>query len=143
MPDFKLAGPAEVLHDKATSGLKQSPTIKDWKQLLLDLIPQSSEVHDNQTDFVFLVDALDECSTNEDAAQFLELMGEITKCRSNVQFLCSSRQHVPVKRYFPPETLYTVDVVSDKTAQEMEAFIDGEINNRRNVFAGKLNSLFC
>lgn len=58
---------------------------------------------------IFLVDALDQCSEEQQYGKFLKLITTIM-VRENVWFLCSSGQHVPVQRLLRKLKLYDIDV---------------------------------
>jgi len=136
MPDFTLAKPAENLHNITQRGLHQSLTTDDWEQLLRELLKCGTD----STKIVFIVDALNECDST-DAERLLEFMSEIMEDCPHVQLLCSSHQHVRVNKWIRTEILHTVDVVADATAEDMKAFINGEIEYLRKKI--KEDSIFC
>ena len=138
MPDFTLARQAKKFHGKHTRGLQQPVGIGLWEEFLRDLLRDDEGV----SDFVFVIDALDECDSLEepvDSEKLLDFMKELMQEFSNIQILCSSRQHVPVKKYFSDEVLYPVDALSAPN-DEIQDFIRNEIESRRDEQQG---SIFC
>lgn len=137
-PDFTLAQRAKKLHGKHTRGLQKPVDIKLWEEFLHDLLRDDEGV----SDFVFVIDALDECDFVEDpehSEKLLDFMRELMHKFPNIQILCSSRQHVPVKKYFSDEVLYPVDALSAPD-DEIQNFIRSEIDYRKNK---QQDSIFC
>ena len=138
MPDFTLAQPAKNFYGTHTRGIQKPIDIELWEEFLRDLLKDDGEA----SDFVFIIDALDECDPVEDpvnSEKLLDFMSELMQKFPNIQILCSSRQHVPVKKYFSDEVLYPVDALSAPDV-EIQNFIRSEIDNRRNKQQG---SVFC
>ena len=136
MPDFTSAQQAENLHSETTRGLNQLANIESWERLLGELLSESS----NQS-IVFVVDALDECESPRDAERLLEFVTEIMENHSNVQLLCSSRQHVRVEMYCLPGILHKVELTVGAATVDMKAFVNGEIFE---YLRGKIkDSIFC
>ena len=109
MPDFTLAQPAKKFHGTHARGLQAPLDIGLWEEFLRDLLRDDEEV----SDFVFVIDALDECDPLEepvDSEKLLKFMEGLMQEFTNIQILCSSRQHVPVKNYFSDEVLYPAHV---------------------------------
>ena len=139
LPDFTIAKPAQDLYDSANStpGEDDDPDIGVWESLFEQLIKAGADEYQ----FVFIVDALDECLSLSHAKEFLHyLNNKIMKPYSNVYLLCSSHQQVPVNLHFREEWLYDVEVTVAATADEMKDFIVGELNRRKKK-AGE--SIFC
>lgn len=136
MPDLTLASQAQNLHDEITRGIDQRATTKNWEQLLRDLLSESSKL----SNVVFVVDALDECDRPEDVVLLLKFMSEIMSNHSNVQLICSSHQHVRVDQNLTVG-LHKVDLTTSASAEDMKAFVNGEIEYLRGEIKEK--SIFC
>jgi hypothetical protein len=136
LPDFALAHSAEILHSRTAQGLPQSLTTDDWEMLLNDLLCEGSR----SSSFVFVLDALDECTSPEETQRLLEFLEGVVRRHPSVQVLFSSRQHVPVKDYFDDAILYTMDVVSGAPKEEITSFISSEVEHRRDKVK---DSIFC
>ena len=138
MPDFTLAQRAKKFHGEHTRGLQKPVNIELWKELLRDLLRDDEGV----SDFVFVIDALDECDPVENpvnSERLLDFMRELMQEFPNIQILCSSRQHVPVRKYILEEVYYPVDSLSAPN-DEIQDFIGSEIDSRRNK---QQDSVFC
>ena len=138
MPDFTLARRAIKFHGKHTRGLQKPVDIGLWKEFLRDLLRDD----DGVSDFVFLIDALDECDPVEEpvnSEKLLEFMQDLMQEFPNIQILCSSRQHVPVGKYISSGLLCPVDALSAPNT-EIQNFIRSEIDSRRRKQHG---SVFC
>ncbi|KAI9695434.1 MAG: hypothetical protein M1820_008619 [Bogoriella megaspora] len=143
MPDFTLAQVADSFYTGYQRPGVGPPSLEQWQDLLSDLIEHCSGVSGSKTHIVFLIDALDECKANTDTIKFLDQMSKITKEHSDVRFLCTSHQQVPVKDYFSFEPLYDMDIGFAQSTQDMDKFVHGEIEHRRaELFRGKLHSVF-
>jgi hypothetical protein len=137
LPDFTLAQQAKVLHSQNKRGLQESVDISTWENFLRDLLRDDK----GATDFVFVIDALDECDSSdvpEDSEKLLDFMSGLMRKFPNVQMLCSSRQHVPVQKYFGDKILYKVDALA-APAEEIQNFIRDEIENLKS----QKDSIFC
>ena len=139
-PDFTLDPTAQTLHSNAVSsqGSQNSFTTSAWEDLLHKLLDGLTQSH-----VVFLVDGLDECKEEDEkdgdaAERLLDLMSEIMIKHSNVHLICSSHQQVRVPKYF--QLFQEVNVISSSTVEEMNVFIDGEIEWRRPKLQ---ESIFC
>ncbi|PMD15105.1 hypothetical protein NA56DRAFT_357310 [Hyaloscypha hepaticicola] len=111
LPDFTLAQRAEALHSQNNRGLQELVGILAWEEFLRGLLRDDK----GTTDFVFVIDALDECDSSEepvDSEKLLDFMRGLMGEFPNVQMLCSSRQHVPVQKYFGDEILYKVGALA-------------------------------
>lgn len=138
MPDFTLAQPANKFHGIHTRGRQEPIDIKLWEDFLRDLLKDDEGV----SDFVFVIDALDECDSLEepvDSEKLLDFMKELMQDFPNIQIICSSRLHVPVEKYIPEKMYYSVDALSAPN-NEIQNFIRSEIDSRRNKQQG---SVFC
>ena len=138
MPDFTLAQRAKKFHGKHTRGLQKPVDIGLWEEFLRDLLRDDEGV----SDFVFVIDALDECDPVEDpvnSEKLLDFMRELMQKFPNIQILCSSRQHVPVRKYISEKMYYPVDSLSAPN-DEIQYFIRDKIESRRNEQQG---SVFC
>ena len=136
LPDFTLAKPAEDLYSKATSNQEEN-VIDDWEDLFEKLVKGAADDYQ----FIFIVDALDECLDLREAERFLKFMSKrIVGVYPNVYLLCSSRQQVRVSDFFCEDIRYEVEVTPAATAHDMENFITGELA-RRKEDAG--DSVFC
>ena len=145
LPDFSIADDALKLYNKLTSSRNDDDRIDldVWKKLLKDIVKSGSD----QYNFVFLVDALDECITTTAAHEFLEFMSTVLKDTANVSFLCSSHKHITVDKYFGAgngyagyDLLGVVEVSAAKSATAMKAFITGELERRKKKAK---ESVFC
>src|ERR1700753_409804 len=67
LPDFTLALSAEAFYDLKARGLQQLLPTDDWEKCLIDLLCEGS----CSSNFVFVLDALDECASTEDTQQLL------------------------------------------------------------------------
>lgn len=138
MPDFTLAQRAETFYTEHTRGLQERVETPLWKEFLRELLRDDKGV----SDFVFVIDALDECDSAEepeDSGKLLDFMRELMREFDNIQILCSSRQHVPIKNYFSDEVLYHVDPLSGPP-EEIQNFIRDEIDSREDK---QRDSVFC
>lgn len=144
-PDRTLADAANSFYTEHTSSSSYDGELKlekHWEPLFRKLLKKAG----NNCRFVFLIDALNECSEPKEWEKFLKFMNRILKAHTNVSLICSSHVHVDVRRRFRPEDHGGHDVVKveyatpQKTAEAMRSFIDGELT-RRNKFA--LESIFC
>lgn len=138
MPDFTLAQQAEAFYSQHTRGFQETVEIPLWEDFLRKLLSADNRV----SDFVLVIDALDECDSREepeDSGKLLDFLRDLMLKFPNVHILCSSRQHVPVKKYFSDEVLYAVDALSAPSF-EMRNFIRDEIDSRRDKQQG---SVFC
>ena len=139
LPDFTLAKPAQDLYNSATStrGQGDDPEIGVWEDLFEKLIDAGA--HEYQ--FVFIVDALDECRDLPQVEKFLKYMKHrVMGQDSNVYLLCSSHQQVRVSNHFHKEILQDVEVTAAATAYEMERFVNGELERRKEDSG---DSIFC
>ena len=138
MPDLTLVQRAITFYGKHTRGLQKSVDIGLWEEFLQDLLKDDKGV----SDFVFLIDALDECDPVEEpvnSEKLLEFMRDLMQEFPNIQILCSSRQHVPVGKYIPDALFYPVDALSAPN-NEIQSFIRSEIDSRSKKQHG---SVFC
>ncbi|KAL8786151.1 MAG: hypothetical protein Q9195_008330 [Heterodermia aff. obscurata] len=148
LPNYSIAKPAEAFYkDKTGSrGQDREPGIREWEELFKTLVHTRAE----KDHFIFLIDALDECSENSVWRKLLGLLCDIMKSCPNVSFLCSSHHHVLVDMYFGNQNqvfradtdefganiLEEIELTPTMTKAEMETFIVGEVN-RRKKYAGK------
>ena len=140
LPDFTLSKPAQDLYDSADStwGQDSDPDISVWEDLFEKLIKAGAA---DEYQFVFIVDALDECLSPQQTEKFLKYMKKkVMERYSNVYLLCSSHQQVRVDLHFHENILYEVEVTAAATAYEMKEFVTGELARRRED-AG--DSIFC
>lgn len=144
--EFTVASPAQTLYDDCNE-LKSNNSVpaegkllgtRQWTKLLGDLINDISK----DSVIVSLVDALDECS-NDNSGQLLMFMAERMKASLNVQFLCSSRQHVRVGKWLEESLLYDLEVGSAMTRTEMKRLVRAEIESRRPKEYKTGESVFC
>ena len=137
LPDFTLAKSALNRYHKATSTRGDDPDISEWEDLFKELVAEGAHEHQ----FVFVVDALDECLDLREAELFLNFMSNrIMRLYPNVYLLCSSHQQVRVNDYFCGERRHDVEVTPAATAHEMETFITGERARRKGTSG---DSVFC
>ena len=139
LPDFALAKRAQDRYSKSlsTRGQGDDLDIGDWEDLFKDLVEEGADDYQ----FVFVIDALDECLDLRQAEYFLDFMGNrILPLHPNVHMLCSSRQQVRVNDYFSVGRRYDVEINSAVTALEMERFIAGELARRERT---SKDSVFC
>lgn len=141
-PEFTVALPAQTSYDEHTTPKSNNSVPaegeSEWKKLLEDLINDISK----DSVVVFLVDALDECS-NVNSNQLLNFMAERMKASPNVQFLCSSRQHLQVGRWLEESLLYDLEVSPAMTRTDMERLVRAEIESRRPKPYKEGESVFC
>lgn len=138
LPDFTLAQQAEAFHNQNNRGLQELVHILAWEDLLRDLLRDDK----GATDFVFVIDALDECDSSEepgDSGKLLDFMRGLLVEFPNVQMLCSSRDHVPAQKYFGDDILYKVSALA-APAEEIQNFIRDEIESWRSQ---QKDSIFC
>lgn len=133
-----MAQPAQDFFNEHTRGLQSGIGIDGWKTLLHKLLRESTTT----SKVIILVDALDECSSTEEAELFLNVMGDIVDKFPHVHFLCSSQQHIDVSSYIDA---YKVDVAAAQTEQDMKAYVNGEIEFRRQSRKEKIKpkNIFC
>ena len=144
LPDSTIDDVALKCYNDFTSSKKSdNPNLEDWKELFKNLIASGSD----QYDFVFLVDALDECVDSATAEDFLEFMSTFLKSTPNVYLLCSSHKYINVDSFFGAGNAYAeedllevIDVTAAKSATAMEAFITGELERRKEKAK---ESVFC
>lgn len=145
LSDFTIADDALKLYNNYTSSRNDDDRIglDVWKKLFKDVIRSGSD----QYNFVFLVDALDECITSTAAHDFLEFMSTVLKDTANVSLLCSSHKHISVNNYFGAgndyagyDLLRVVEVTAAKSVNAMKAFITGELERRKKKAK---ESVFC
>ena len=139
LPDFTLAKPAQDRYNKATStrGPGDDPDIGEWEDLFMELIKAGEDDYQ----FVFIVDALDECLNPLEAELFLDFMSDrIMSDYPNVYILFSSHQQVRVSHYFCEDFCHEVEVNPAATAQQMETFVVGELVRRKRT---SKDSVFC
>ena len=139
LPDFTLAKPAQTRYNSATStrGQDDDLDISEWEDLFKKLVDAGA----NEYQFVFIVDALDECLDLPQAELFLKFMSnEVMRSYPNVYLLCSSHQQVRVGNFFCTDCLHDVEVTHKATAHDMEKFIAGELVSRE---ATSKDSIFC
>lgn len=105
-----------------------------WEQLLRDLIASSS------IKIVFVLDALDECEPLGDYIELLEFLTNLPPQQNGPFLLVSSQPHVPVWRYFD-RLVHTFEIVQDETTNEMQTFIENQINSKKKVHWEE--SIFC
>jgi hypothetical protein len=140
LPDFTIAESAASFHARATRGLQEQPTIEDWEGLIRDLLKEDG----SSSNFVFLIDALDECEPHNDNERLLQFFCDLLKRYPNIRVLCSSRNHVPVQKYFDEEILDELDLISSSPADEIERFICSEIRWREKKLGNRrAESVFC
>jgi hypothetical protein len=109
--------------------------LKNWKDLLGELVDSDPRV-------ILVIDALDECSDDGEAANFLEFMSTFLEQRQNVDLFCSSRHHILVDNFFK-DGLLTVNTASDRREVDMENFISGKIADRKSCRGQTSWSIFC
>ena len=139
LPDFTLAKPAQVRYSRANSTRRPDDDldISEWEDLFKELV----DVGADGCQFIFIVDALDECLDPPQAERFLNFMSnEVMRSYSNVYLLCSSHQQVRVGNYFCKECRHDVEVTPAATADDMQTFIDGELERRKET---SRDSVFC
>ncbi|KAH7393847.1 hypothetical protein DE146DRAFT_660167 [Phaeosphaeria sp. MPI-PUGE-AT-0046c] len=134
LPDFGLAEPVQDKYNAyhSTRAPKQKPEVEDWETLFTNL------VSDDRYHYTFMVDALDECLSPEQSAKFLEFMSKVLKAHPNTSLLCSSHAQVNIQvffgqdnDYFGADTLEVVDVTAEKSMDDMNYFIQSELERRR------------
>lgn len=137
LPDFTLAKAAETLYSTSNSaqGLPQGNKNPDWEDVFTQLLDDGP----SQSQFVFLIDALDECD-RRDVERLLDFMKTVVDKRSNTRLLCSSHQHVRVRAYFRQEVLQEVEVTTATNKDEMSNFITRELLYLRDETT---ESVFC
>jgi hypothetical protein len=136
-PDFTVAKPARHQYNISARGLKEELATSKWEELMKSLlggIPRESFV-------IFVIDGLDQCADSA-YADLLTFMAEVLAAAKNVCFLCSSRQHVPVKRLLGEIPIYEVNI-RDETKEDMETFIKKEIASRKPDTFKEGDSVFC
>jgi hypothetical protein len=109
--------------------------LKNWQVLLGDLVDLYPRV-------IFVVDALDECSEDGEAANFLQFMSKFLEERQNVTLFCSSRHHILVNNFFK-DGLLTVNAASVRGEVDMENFINGKLADRKSWYGQTSWSIFC
>ena len=144
LPDFTIAHDALKLYNDLTSSRNDNRIDLDvWKKLFKDVIRNGSDLYN----FVFVVDALDECITPVAAYGFLEFMSSVLKDTANVFLLCSSHKTISIDNYLGAGNDYAgnnllrvVEVNAAKSATAMKAFITGELKRRKKKAK---ESIFC
>lgn len=130
-----VAEPAMLLYHSLKFDPEAQITEKTtWEKLLRDLIASSS------IKVVFVLDGLDECESLGDYIDLLKFLTDLPPQRNGPFFLVSSQPHVPVWKYFD-RSVHIFDVVQDETKNEMEAFIETQINSKKAVHWEE--SIFC
>lgn len=124
--DPEIPSEYHKIHDQ-TEGTEPELPISFWEELCRGLIERSQQF----AKLIILIDALDECSTVEDAEHFTQFMrNTLGKCL-NVHFLCTSRQHINVGKYLPSK-FYKHDISVEDTKIDLETFIHKEFDHRKN-----------
>ena len=157
LPDFTLAEPAQQRYSKLKRGKRfDNGSDPDWWTLRFEeLIAGTTD----RCQFVFLIDALDECSeiaTEEQhpaAVKFLKFMRKVMSMVPNISLLCSSHQHVPMFDYFGPDDqshgkdmLQLIEVTPTTTLEQMKNFVTVELERRMEQEKEKVEykqSVFC
>jgi hypothetical protein len=134
LPDNSVAPCADRFYQKFSTE-RSNPVLKNWKDLLGELVDSHPRV-------IFVIDALDECSDDGQAANFLQFMSKFFESRQNVDLFCSSRHHILVDNFFK-DGLLTVNAASDRGKDDMENFINGKIADRKSCHGQTSWSIFC
>ncbi|KAI1451725.1 hypothetical protein F4805DRAFT_74695 [Annulohypoxylon moriforme] len=127
-PDFSLSKTADSKYNELNSSgnRDQDMDMNDWINLFHELLNECP----GRFNYVFVIDALDECE-EQSVGNFLDFMRSIIKKFPNVYLLCSSHQQIPVYRYFDETILHELEVTRESTYEDMELFISGELENRK------------
>jgi hypothetical protein len=151
MPDNSIAPPATEFYHSFGPRSNDSPHLEDWKGLLSKLaqeIPESTQEDQSHTTphasrTILVVDALDECSDDGEANEFLDFMADLLGKKRQVYLLCSSRPNIPVNKCFKTG-LSEIDALAGKEAAEkdMVIYINAQIEARRKSFQTE-GSIFC
>ena len=139
LPDFTLAKSAQARYSSANStrGQDGELDISEWENLFKELVDPGA----NKFQFIFIIDALDECLDLPQAERFLNFMSNrVMSNYSNIYLLCSSHQQVRVGDFFCKECRHDVEVAHEVTAYAMEKFIAGELEDRKET---SKDSIFC
>ena len=141
LPDFTLAHEANVRYNiaESTRALENDYTADYWKELFKAILKGGL----TPTQFVIIVDALDECSLIE-AEKLVEFMLKTMQEHPNLRFLCSSHQQVRVKYLAQKESgsgdIPEIEMTEEATAQSMKTFITSELAARQRTSG---DSIFC
>lgn len=138
--DLSVAETAQILHSKATSGLREQPTPSMWRY---DLLHKLLEEEPISSIVIILIDGLDECSSIPDTQKVLSLIVELLVNYPQVYFLCSSQQHIEVPIYFNEQMLSRVDVRPEDSRDDMMRFIKHEVAFRKIDVHLKKECIFC
>ena len=139
LPDFTLAKPAQARYSRANStrGPDDDLDISEWEDLFKELVDAGADEYQ----FIFIVDALDECLDLPQAERLLKFMSnEVERSYPNVYLLCSSHQQVRVGNFFSTDCRHDVEVTHEATAHDMENFVAGELASREET---SRDSIFC
>ena len=155
-PDCSLIKPVKTLYEDSTllrakesedriseSKVGESVPLRDWEKAFGQAIASNAE----RCHYVLIVDALDECVDSSEVEKLLIFMSNVLKTHANVSLLCSSHVQVSLEDYFGPNNSYSradmllpMDVIAEKTAKQIERFINEEIERRRPIAK---DSVFC
>ncbi|QRV92926.1 hypothetical protein RhiJN_20944 [Ceratobasidium sp. AG-Ba] len=112
------------------STLCTSPMQTQYDKLVKGLLPK--EVPPETPIHVIIVDALDECGTEETRQQLLSCLHEITRLVSWAKFVITSRPDQDIKTYFatiPENSFATCDVYHYDASGDIHRFVHQKFNN--------------
>lgn len=98
-PDRTLADAANSFYTENTSSSSYDGDLKlekHWELSFNKLLEKAG----GSCRFVFLINALDECSEPKEWEKFLKFMNRILKAHTNVSLICSSHVHMDVRGFF-------------------------------------------
>jgi hypothetical protein len=131
LPDFTLAQQASKFHSSYNkNGTEKQPEDDKTEEF----IHSSLKDQRGTTDFVFLIDALDELddpTIDPVSEKLLKLLSRLLTDSPNLRVVCSSKAHVPVTSFINKDFVMLIDVLAIAPSREIELFITKEIDVRR------------
>ena len=150
LPNMSLSAAAAGKHGEIENPRyhkeKGEMDMAEWRTLFETILQENAAVkafantNSPEYNFVFVVDALDECKTDDEANQFLGFMKDIMTRYKNVYLLFSSHPQVEVRQWFDVEILKEVEVTPERTKDDLIEYVRSEIERREPKSTG---SIFC
>ncbi|KAF6221667.1 hypothetical protein HO133_001635 [Letharia lupina] len=126
LPDFTIARKAQDFYNKHTSGLTATIYIKEYEDLVRDLLNERSKSYN----IVLLIDALNECDPFQDAERLCAFISEIVSKNPQVWVLFSSHEQLSGSEQFKEMHLEKMEVVANAPGNALEDFVRTEIKFR-------------
>lgn len=126
LPDFTIARKAQDFYNKHTSGLTATIYIKEYEDLVRDLLNERSKSYN----IVLLIDALNECDPFQDAERLCAFISEIVSKNPQVCVLFSSHEQLSGSEQFKEMHLEKMEVVASAPGNALEDFVRTEIKFR-------------